>query len=576
MNVLGIFFQGPNTGACLFCDGALIAIVEEERFTRQKTASEVFPGQSIRYCLREGKLTLRDVDVVSTSWNHDQYPEAMGAHMRSIPGRELDPMADRFERIVHEKLAPDLARFQIQVNLHKIDSKADPKIVWYPHHLCHAASVHYLSGFAESAILVLDGSGEEYATTTWHGRGESISSLKHWTLPDSLGWFYAAMTEWLGFRAYSGEGKVMGLAPYGKPNNVLRKKLHQFCRQDSDQVYRIDPTFVYFGPRTYSRRFTDDLVDLLGAPRLPETELTDYHTDVAYATQELLEEVAEGISRRMLDQSGARNLCISGGVAMNCKMNGMLSNLSGVEQVFINPASHDSGTSLGSALLATRDGGGDPLRTKLEHAYWGPAFSDDEIETLLKHCQIPAERPADIAEATADLLAEGKIVGWFQGRAEFGARALGARSILANPLLPDMKATINAKVKYREAFRPFAPSLIEEVQDKYMLEPKDSPFMILAYPFKDEYKSQFPSIVHVDDSVRPHTVSRETNPLYWRMIEAFGRRTGHPVVLNTSLNVRGEPIVGTPRDAIRCFFATGMDALALGPFLVSKSAGRVV
>lgn len=566
--------EGPNTGACLFINGKLIAMAEEERFVRVKSASEMFPSNAIKYCLKEGGLKLRDVQIVATAWDHDKYPKQMDEHMRSISERDLDQYADLFEGIIHNKLSPELAKFSIMIALKKIDHNATPEIKWYPHHLCHAASVHYLSGFNDSAILVMDGSGEEIATTTWHGENEELNLVNEWQLPDSLGWFYASLTEWLGFKAYSGEGKVMGLAAYGKAMLDFREKLNQFCMPDQDQVYKVDPSYVYYGERKYSRKFTNKLVDLLGLPRQPETEISDFYINAAYETQFKLEEVACELSRKLLDIVETNNLCVSGGVAMNCKMNGVLSQLPRVDNIFINPASHDSGSALGAALLAGREQGVVVNKTKLEHAYWGPSFSDDEIESVLSHCQLKYKKIDNIAIEVAGRLENGEIVGWFQGRAEFGARALGGRSILANPQLPDMKDTINSRVKYREGFRPFAPSMIEEVKDKYMKDPKYSPFMILAYWFKEEFSDLFPSIVHIDGSVRPQTVSLKTNPLYWEMINHFGKLTGHPIVLNTSFNVRGEPIVGTPHDAIRCFFSTGMDSLAIGSYIINKDYNK--
>jgi carbamoyltransferase len=338
MITLGLFMQGPNTGACLVREGRVVAAAEEERFTRQKRASEAFPARAIRFCLQHARVSLRDVDVVATGWDHSKYPGYMDAHMRGIPDREQDPLADRMEGLAHTKLAPDVAQFRIQVGLHKIDPGATPQIRWYGHHRCHVASTHYVSGFDRSAVLVIDGSGEEVATSTWMGEGASLEQVEQWTLPHSLGWFYASMTEWLGFSAYSGEGKVMGLAAYGDPNPDVATRLRRFCQPDAERVYRIDPRFVYYGPRSYSKQFTDHLVDLLGPPRTPESEITDYATSVAYETQQRLEEVAIALTERLLEQTGEQRLCISGGVAMNCKMNGVLSNLPGVEAVFINPA----------------------------------------------------------------------------------------------------------------------------------------------------------------------------------------------------------------------------------------------
>lgn len=573
MNILGIFMEGPNTGACLLRDGLLVAVGEEERFTRVKRASDQFPSNSIRYCLREAGIRLCDVGHIATAWDHDKYPAQMNASMAAIPGRDLDVFADAVEGIIHAQLSPELTRFNIEIGVKQIDPQAECEILFYSHHLCHAASVHYLSGFDESGILVLDGSGEDIASSTWHGRGDDIEPLDHWKLPDSLGWFYAAITEYLGFSAYSGEGKVMGLAAYGQPNRKIAEKLRRFCTPHSERIYRVDPTYVYYGQRTYSRRFTDKLVDLLGPPRVQESELTDHHTAIAYETQKLLEDIGEALTLDLIEKTGTGNLCISGGVAMNCKMNGVLARLAGVKNVFVNPASYDSGAGIGAALLALKQLGMSPRKNLLSHAYWGPSFSNDEIESILEHCYIPHRRSDNAAEEAAQMLVDGKIVGWFSGRAEFGARALGARSILANSLLPDIKERVNARVKYREAFRPFAPSLIEEAQADYLVESQNSPFMILAFDVKNEFKTLFPGVVHVDGTVRPQSVSRKTNPNYWELINAFGQKSGHPVILNTSFNVRGEPIVHTPLEALRCFFSTGMDALVMEQFIVEKDRG---
>lgn len=570
MNILGIFMEGPNTGAAIFRDGVVLAAAEEERFLRQKGASEVFPSQSIRFCVREAKLALDDIDTVAVGWDHSKYPDFMDRQMRSLPGRERDPLADTVESIIHHKLSLEVANLTIETGLARLGRKKPAKIAYYGHHLCHAASVHYLSGFDRSGILVLDGSGEELATTTWAGEGDDIRPVEQWKLPDSLGWFYAALTEFLGFRAYSSEGKVMGLAPYGKADPGIRRLLERFCIRDAAHVYRVDPRFVYYGRRSHSRRFTDDLVELLGPPRLPDAPLTDRYRNIAFETQALLEDVAVRLAQRLNEKTGSDKLCVSGGVAMNCKMNGVLARQKFVRDIFIHPASHDSGTAIGAGLLAARDGGDNPRKQRLSHAYWGSSYSNEDVETILKQCHIPYRRIDDIASAAAALLADGKIVGWFQGRAELGARALGGRSILGNPLVPEMKDIINAKVKFREGFRPFAPSLVVEAMGKYMNNPKESPFMLLAYEFKPEYRKLLPAIVHVDGTVRPQTVSRDSNPVYWRLLDEFGKLTGHPVLLNTSFNVRGEPIVNSPHDAIRCFYSTGMDALAIGEYLIEK------
>lgn len=569
MFILGIFLEGPNTGACLFGDGKMIAMVEEERFVRVKRATNQFPVGSIRYCLHEAGIELPEVSIVAVGWDHRKYPDEMNHHMKSIAGRNLDRYADTAESLIHNALDLNWALFNIRNGLHQIDTRTEPEIRFYSHHECHAASVHYLSGFEKSSVLCLDGSGEEIATSTWLGDGDDLKQLEVWNLPDSIGWYYAAITEFLGFKAYSGEGKVMGLAAYGRHDETIAKKLRSVITPTSEG-YRLDPTFIYYGERNWNRRFTDQMVDLLGTPRLPDTELTSYHENVAFEAQCLLEEIGTHLARRLIRQTRVSKLCVSGGVAMNCKMNGVISQMPEVEEVFINPASHDSGTAMGAALLATRDEGISPRLNKLDHPYWGPGFSDKQIEDALKACKLEYETVDDPAIAAAEMLNNGSIVGWFQGRMEFGARALGHRSILANPTILDMKNQINRQVKFREPFRPFAPSMTEEVTDNYMIDAHESPFMILAYWVRDGFDKVLPSIVHVDKTVRPQTVNRSINESYWRLIDEFGARSGHPVVLNTSFNIRGEPIICTPNEAIRCFYATGMDAMCIGPYVLRK------
>lgn len=569
MHILGIFFEGPNSGACLFSDGKLIAMAEEERFVRMKRAANMFPARTIRYCLQEGGIELPEVSIVAVGWDHRKYPGMIDKHMASISCRDQDPFADIAESIIHTSMDLDWTIFNIRNGLRQIDLRAEPEIRFYSHHECHAASVHYLSGFDKSCILSLDGSGEEIATSTWLGDGDELKQLDVWNLPNSIGWFYAAVTEFLGFKAYSGEGKVMGLAAYGRSDPALAEKLRKMIYTTSDG-YELDPTYIYYGKRNWSRRYTDKLVAMLGKPRLADEPLTAYHENLAFEAQQLLEEIGVDLTRRLIGQTGVRKLCISGGVAMNCKMNGVLSHLPEVEEVFINPASNDSGTALGAALIAIREEGMSPRLNKLDHPYWGPGFTDGTIEDALKACKLSYEKVDDPSVSAAEMLDRGNIVGWFQDRMEFGARALGHRSILANPTISDMKDQINRQVKFREPFRPFAPSMTVEAMNDYMIDPHDSPFMILAYWVKDGYDKALPSIVHVDGTVRPQTVRRTVNEPYWRLIHEFGERSGHPVILNTSFNIRGEPIVCTPNEAIRCFYATGMDAMCIGSFVLRK------
>ena len=561
--------SGPNTSACLVEDGRLVAMAEEERFARQKRAPDMFPARAIKYCVQEAGIGLSDVPIVAVGWGHSKYPDVMDRHMKSIPGRHLDRFADTAESFMHKAFDKDWTAMGVRHAIKSIDQQASPEIRFYSHHESHAASVHYLSGFERSSILCMDGSGEEVATSTWLGRGDDLEPIDVWTLPNSIGWFYAGMTEFLGFKAYADEGKVMGLAPYGEPDDEIAEKLRRVI-SPTNGSYELDPTFVHYGERSWSRRFTDKLPDLLGPPRLPESTISPYYESVAFESQRLLEELGVHLTRRLIKATGESNLCLSGGVAMNCKMNGVISQMPEVDEIFINPASNDAGTAIGAALLAARDEGISPRGTTLEHPYWGPGFSDAQIEAALKACKLQYECVDDPTVTAAELLDEGMIVGWFQGRMEFGARALGGRSILANPTILDMKDRINREVKFREPFRPFAPSLPVEAMHDYIEDGHESPFMILAYAVQPGIEDVLPSVVHVDRTIRPQTVSAETNETYWRMLNEFGQRSGHPVVLNTSFNIRGEPIICTPNEAIRCFYATGMDALCIGPFLLRK------
>lgn len=561
--------EGPNTGAALIEDGKLIAMAEEERFARVKTASNYFPNSSIKYCLKEAKINLTDVKAIGVGWDHNKYPEKVNDHMRNIPHRDKDEFADTAETVIHLNFSKEWTLMKIKNSLKKIDRNANPEIRFYGHHLSHAASVHYLSGFEKSSILCMDGSGEEIATTMWQGENDNIELIKSWSLPDSIGWFYAAITEFLGFKAYSGEGKVMGLAAYGNPDKNIADKLKKILYK-TEEGYSLDPTYIYYGERTWNKNFTDKLVELLGTPRSPESQITEYHQNVAYEAQKLLEEIGISLTKNLINRTGCENLCLTGGVVMNCKMNGVLSQLNEVKNIFINPASHDSGTAIGAAFLAAKEFGEKINQDKLTHAYYGPRFTDEEIKEALDACKLNYSKLDNPSKKAAELLNEGNIVGWFQGRLEFGARALGNRSILANPTIKDMKNIINAQVKFREPFRPFAPSMIIEALDQYILNGEESPFMILAYEVQEGISDKLPSVVHVDNTVRPQTVRKETNPRYWELINEFGKLTGHSIILNTSFNIRGEPIVCTPNEAVRCFYATGMDALVIGSFLLTK------
>jgi carbamoyltransferase len=382
--------------------------------------------------------------------------------------------------------------------------------------------------------------------------------------PDSVGHFYSEFTAYLGFQRNSDEWKVMGLAPYGKPG--------------VDLSAFIDPQGTQEHPyRMYTKRLFSSgssafagIAELLGPPRVPESEIDERHKNIAYAVQEMCEIAMMSVVKMAMQKTGSRNLCMAGGVALNSKANGKIAASGVVDKLFVQPAASDDGGALGAALAPCLDGGGELPSRPMRHAYLGPAFDDEAIESALRTYKLRYTRVDDVAASAAELLSQGEIIGWFQGRMEFGPRALGSRSILADPRDPEMTVKVNNAVKFREWWRPFAPSFKREAAADYLESASDSPFMILTAQVRPEKRAVIPAVTHVDGSARPQTVEKEVNPLYWRLIDEFGKRTGVPVIMNTSFNLRGEAIVHTPTDAVRTFFSSGMDALCIGSFLVEK------
>jgi carbamoyltransferase len=407
----------------------------------------------------------------------------------------------------------------------------------------------------------MDGRGAWEATSIWHGRDGRIEHVLTIPFPNSLGGFYSAFTEYLGFVPNSDEWKVMGLAPYGQPG----VNLDAFIDPEA-APYRLNAKRLN-GGRTGT---SSGISALLGAPRAAESDIDDRHKNVAYAVQDYCERAMTSVVRVALAKTKSRNLCLAGGVALNSKANGKILVSGMVDKMFVQPAASDDGVALGAALAPYLDNGGHLPARAMRHAYLGPWFDDNAIETSLKTYKLRYTRVNDPACVAAELLAQGKILGWFQGRMEFGPRALGNRSILADPRDPQMTAKVNNAVKFREWWRPFAPSMKKEAADDFVGSATDSPFMILTAQVRAEKRAVIPAVTHVDGSARPQTVEKEINPLYWRLIDEFGKRTGVPVVMNTSFNLRGEAIVNTPTDAVRTFFSSGMDALVIGSFLLEK------
>jgi carbamoyltransferase len=551
------YSQMHDSSACIARDGEVLFAVAEERLSRVKHDAR-FPVLSIRACLDFAGVRAEQVDFLCQGWSrpragflHDL--NCYVTHKQPVDSRALLNSTRHFASMWHQRGGEN--RFR------QMFPGAKTRFRFVDHHLAHAISAYAFSGFDDSAVLVLDGRGAWEATSLWRGRNGRLEHV--WTIPwpNSLGLFYAQFTHYLGFTPYSDEWKVMGLAPYGEPGINLR----DFIVPDDDP-YRVD-THRLLGKDSAP---IAGIEARLGAGRVPESDIEARHKNMAFAVQDMCEQAMMTLARAAVAQTGCRNLCLAGGVALNSKANGKILSSGIVDRIFVQPAASDDGVCLGAALAPMLDDNGKFPSHKMRHAYLGSESSDAEIAKALETYKIRAARVADPAATAAEMLANGKILGWFQGRMEFGPRALGSRSILADPRDPEMNAKVNNAVKFREWWRPFAPSMLSEVASEYLESATDSPFMVLTAQVRPEKRSVIPSVTHVDGSARPQTVEREVSPLYWRLINEFGQRTGVPVVMNTSFNLRGEPIVCSPTDAIRTFFSSGMDALVIGNFVVEK------
>ncbi|MCZ6464610.1 MAG: carbamoyltransferase [Proteobacteria bacterium] len=582
MNVLGLQAFYYNHASALLTDGRLAWFCEEEKLDRVKGAREGFPLRGIAAGLASAGISLDDVDEIAFPMEPWRYSgtlarSALGS-VAALFGRSrggsdrISVVPDRIlstARYLPPFLAP-LIRQQIR---HGGIPGRVPRVRCVPHHLAHAASAFWSSGMDEAAVVIVDGMGETECSTIWRGRDKSLERLDRVAFPNSLGEFYAAFTEYLGFRVYQQEGKLMGLAAYGGPDPELAEKMDRVIRIE-DERYQIAPAYTIGGAHSFGVSYSDALVELFGEPRPRGGEITDRHRAIAWAAQDRLERAALQVVRRAVRLTGCRRVCFSGGVAMNCKLNGEILHSDAVDELFVLPASNDAGAALGAAMWRSMKRGSDP-RFRLAHPYYGPGADDAQIEAALRNVKVPYRRfdPADPDEIV-DLLADRKVVGLFTGRSEFGARALGARSILADPRHKEMWDIVNESVKRREKWRPFAPVILEGFEGDYFLDASPSRFMMKAFQVRPEKRDQIPAVVHVDGTCRPQSISREANPVYYDILSAFHRRTGVPVLMNTSFNVRGEPIVSSPFDALRCYLGTGMDALAIGSFLLRKDGAE--
>jgi carbamoyltransferase len=558
MLTLGVnYTKMHDSSACIVRDGELLFAIAEERISRVKHDAG-FPHQSIQACLEYSRVRADQLDEVCFGWptagpgfRHDLKCMATGW----LPLTYLNLLTSTLHFLSMRHQGGGAEKFRQQFG----SVKARMRFV--DHHLAHALSAYAYSGFSEAAVVVMDGRGAWEATSIWHGRKGRLEHVLTIPFPDSVGFFYSEFTAYLGFQRNTDEWKVMGLAPYGRRGVDVRPFI-----DFETTPYRVYPKRLFAnGASQFS-----EIAVRLGPPRTAESEIEERHKNIAYAVQEACEKAMMNVVRLAMEKTHCRNVCLAGGVALNSKANGKILASGLLEEIFVQPAASDDGAALGAALAPYLDNDGRLPKMLMRHAYLGPSFGDDTIEATLKTYKLRPTRLGDPAKTAAELLAQGKILGWFQGRMEFGPRALGSRSILADPRDPEMNIKVNNAVKFREWWRPFAPSLKKEAAGDFLESATDSPFMILTAQVRPEKRQVIPSVTHVDGSARPQTVEKEINPLYWRLIDEFGKRTGVPVVMNTSFNLRGEAIVHTPTDALRTFFSSGMDALVIGSFLVEK------
>jgi carbamoyltransferase len=559
LNVVGIS-SGYHDSACsLLQDGVLVAAVQEERFSRVKN-DRSFPSRAFNYCLQEGGITIADVDCIG------YYEDPCLKLGRQIWMGFLPNLPDHRRESILSRLSTPHPRQMIREAW-----GFDGRVEIFDHHLSHAASSYYFSGFDESAILTVDGVGDWATTTYGFGKGPDIERFEQVDFPDSLGFFYSAITGYLGFEVNEGEYKVMGLAPYGEPEYA--DQIRKLVEVTSEGQYRLN--MRYFGFLTEDCMYTDELVSLLGQPpREPESELTQFHMDVARSAQVVLEEILLEKTRYLHSKFPSENLCMAGGVALNVVANGRCLREGPFERLFVQPAAGDAGGAVGAAAMAhVKVTGESPVVKKLDNVYLGPENSVSLAYKMLRASSAKFHdfrgREDELIRYAVDRLVEGKVIGWSQGRMEFGPRALGARSILADPRRPEMRDRINALVKMREAFRPFAPAVLEsEYQEHFNLD-HSSPFMLETCDVISPI--DLPAITHIDGSARIQTVNDEANPRFAALLREFYRRTECPIILNTSFNLRGEPIVCTPLDAIRTFLRSQIDVLVVEDFALERS-----
>ncbi len=575
MYILGINAYHGGASATLIQDGQLLAAVEDERFRRQKYWAG-FPSESIKFCLKQAGITAYDLDHVAISRD----PSAHLAQKVLFTLRKRPSFAMVKDRVKNMGAVKDVKTALCRsLELDPAALKAEFHNV--EHHRAHMASAFFVSPFQDAAILSIDGMGDFVSTMVGSGKANEIKVDDHVLFPHSLGIFFTALTQWLGFPHYGDEGKVQGLAPYGNPRYM--EEMHRMVKLLPHGQFELNlDYFVHHaagvemtwddGSPIIGRLYSNKVVELLGEPREKGGEYTEHHRDVAASMQQMLEEAEFHVIRDAYERTGKKALCLAGGVALNSSLNGKILLETPFEEIYIQPAAGDAGTSLGAAYYVYNQVLGNTRNYVQTHSYTGPSFSNAEIEAVLKERGIAYRTLSDeeLPRETAAVIEDAKVVGWFQGAAEWGPRALGNRSIVADPRRTDMKEILNARIKHREAFRPFAPSILGAHTGEYFEQSYPDPFMLKVYKVREEKRDVIPATTHVDHTGRLQTVERDVNERYWELIHAFGERTGVPVVVNTSFN-DNEPIVCTPEEGLNCFERTHMDAIVLGNFMVKKS-----
>lgn len=572
MNILGIDCFLHDSSAAILCNGKVEGCIEEERLSRIKYTNE-FPKLGIKWCLENSNLDFKDIDAIGFAWKpFDEIIYGMRHFLRYFPGTlnafkpgtTVTPIMDRIKNNIF--LKKDFI-------YHFGEIAKKKKIYYINHHLAHAANTYFCSKFDEAAIVVFDGLGDNFdAVTIWQARNNEIKPIKQIKFPHSIGILYYAISFYLGFQAFSGPGKVMGLSSYGTPRYV--KGFRKLVKLENDGGFKLNLNELEIHLNGNNKTTSKAFQKVYGKPRLHNEKLKQHHADIAYALQKITEDIILHICKYVKQRIKTNNICISGGVGLNCVANGLLSNKGFFKNIFVSSAPHDAGTSLGAAQYLSHCVYGCTRHNKAEalKPYLGAEYSDDEILGTLTKLgkEVSFKKYDNLAKETAKLIADGFVVGWFQGPMEFGPRALGNRSIVADPRRKEMKRIINEKVKFREGFRPFAPSVIAEFAHEYFENPTESPYMSFAFKVRKEKQLKIPAVTHVDGTARIQTVDKKQNPLYYKLIEEFYKLTNIPIVLNTSLNVKGEPLCCSPVDAIRCLLNTDMDYLTIGDYIVKK------